>query len=83
MSTWIVDAAHSTIGFKIKHLMVSQAKGSFGSFQGSIESPDDSFEHAVVRFSADVSSVQTGQADRDGHLRSPDFFDAEKFPKIE
>lgn len=82
MSTWNLDHAHSVIGFKVKHLMVSTVSGFFGDFTGSIESADDSFENAQVRFEAQVASINTRNDMRDGHLRTSDFFDTEHFPTL-
>lgn len=82
MSTWHIDGAHSEIGFKVKHLMVSSVKGFFGAFSGTLTADDDNLTNAKVSFEADVASVNTNNAMRDGHLKSPEFFDTDKFPKI-
>lgn len=82
MSKWTIDAVHSEVGFKIKHLVISNASGKFTSFEGSAETTTDDFSDAKIHFSADINSVHTGNEQRDGHLKSPDFFDAEKFPKL-
>ncbi|MGK4567941.1 YceI family protein [Flavobacterium sp. 3HN19-14] len=84
MSTtkWSVDPTHSEIGFKVKHMMFTNVSGSFQNFEATVMTEDENFENADVTFSGDVSSVNTGNADRDKHLQSPDFFDAEQFPKI-
>lgn len=82
MSTWNIDAAHSSIEFKIKHLMISTIKGSFRKFSGTLNSADDNFTNASVSFEADVASVNTNSTQRDGHLQAPDFFDSAKFPNI-
>jgi polyisoprenoid-binding protein YceI len=82
MKTWVIDTAHSTIGFKIKHLMVSTVRGHFKEFDGSIESANDSFDGAIAKFTAQIASIDTNQAMRDGHLRSSELFDAEKFPTM-
>lgn len=79
---WVIDASHSEITFKVKHLVVTTITGKFNTFEGSIESPSDDFSDATIRFSADVNSINTGNEQRDGHLQSDDFFNAEKFPKI-
>ena len=81
-STWAIDAAHSEIGFKVKHLMISTVSGKFDKFEGSVESNADDFSNATINFTADAASVNTGQPQRDGHLQSPDFFDAAKFPQL-
>jgi len=84
MSTtkWSIDPTHSEIGFKVKHMMFTNVSGSFQKFDASIETEDDNFENAKIEFSGDVDSITTGNTDRDTHLLSPDFFDAEKFPKL-
>jgi polyisoprenoid-binding protein YceI len=82
MSTWTIDQAHTTIGFKVKHLVVSTVRGSFTDFSGTIESPDDTFEGASASFTAKTASVETHNDMRNGHLKSADFFDAENFPTI-
>ena len=84
MSTtkWVIDPTHSEIGFKVKHMMFTNVSGKFEKFDASIETEGDSFENAKVHFSGDIDSISTGNADRDAHLRSADFFDAAEFPKI-
>ena len=82
MATWNLDTAHSVIGFKIKHLMVSNLRGSFTDFEGAIEASDDTFTNPSAHFSAKVASINTSNAGRDGHLQAPDFFDAAQFPLI-
>ena len=82
MSTWVIDTIHSEVSFKIKHLVVSNASGKFTSFEGSAESSKDDFSDAKINFSADMDSVHTGNEQRDGHLKSADFFNVEKFPKM-
>jgi polyisoprenoid-binding protein YceI len=82
MKTWNIDTHHSEIAFKVKHLMVSTIRGTFGSFEGSITTPDDTFDGSTIAFSADASSINTKSEQRDGHLQSADFFDAANFPKL-
>lgn len=82
MATWTIDASHSEVQFKVKHLMISTVTGTFSSYEGTAETADDSFEGASINFSLDVASISTGQEQRDGHLKSGDFFDAENFPKL-
>lgn len=84
MSTtkWVIDPTHSEIGFKVKHMMFTNVSGKFGKFEAQIESEGDSFENAKIEFSGDIDSLSTGNADRDGHLLSADFFDATQYPKI-
>lgn len=82
MTTWIIDPAHTEIGFKIKHLVISTVRGMFKTYEGTITATDDTFNNAIITFSADVASITTHNEMRDGHLLSADFFDAEKFPKL-
>lgn len=82
MSTWHIDGAHSEIGFKVKHLMVSNVKGFFEKFSGTLTTDDDDLTNAKVSFETDVASISTRNEARDKHLKSGDFFDADKFPKI-
>ena len=80
---WVLDPTHSEVQFKIKHLVISTVTGSFKAFQGSMESAgDDQFENAKIEFSLDVDSIDTNQEQRDGHLKSEEFFDAAKFPHV-
>ena len=82
MSTWHIDGAHSEIGFKVKHLMVSNVKGSFKTFSGTLTADDDNLTNAQVSFEADAASVTTNNDMRDGHIMSPEFFDVAQFPKV-
>ncbi|WP_057938256.1 YceI family protein [Algoriphagus resistens] len=84
MSTtkWIIDPTHSEVSFKVKHLVISTVTGYFKEFEGAAESSSDDFEGASVNFSADINSIDTNQKDRDNHLKSADFFDAENHPKL-
>jgi polyisoprenoid-binding protein YceI len=79
---WVLDPMHSEIHFKIKHLVISTVTGSFKKYEGTITSTGDSFEGSEVEFSLDVDSIDTNQEQRDGHLKSPEFFDAATYPKI-
>lgn len=81
-SNWTIDPAHSEIGFKVKHMMFTNVSGKFNDFQATIENEDDRFETSQISFSAQVNSIDTNNIDRDNHLRSADFFDAESFPLI-
>ena len=79
--TYDIDASHSHVGFAVRHLMVSKVRGSFGSFSGSLTVGDDPTQSSV-EVSIDTASIDTGDEQRDGHLRSPDFFDAERYPTL-
>ncbi|HCL06703.1 MAG TPA: hypothetical protein DHW64_12410 [Chitinophagaceae bacterium] len=82
MATYKIDAAHSEITFKVKHLMITNVTGSFTQFDATMESEAADFSDAKISFEADVNSVNTNNEQRDGHLKSDDFFAAEKFPKL-
>ena len=82
MATWIIDPSHSEIGFKVKHLVISTVSGKFTSFEGKIEADKADFTDAKISFSADINSIHTGNEQRDGHLKSADFFDAATHPKL-
>lgn len=81
-TNWLIDPTHSEVHFKVKHLVISTVTGTFKSFKGSMESENDDFQDAAIEFTLDVSSIDTNQEQRDGHLKSADFFDAEQFQKI-
>lgn len=82
MATYKIDAAHSEILFKVRHLMISNITGSFKKFDAVLESDAPDFTDAKISFEADIDSIDTNSAQRDGHLKSDDFFSAEKFPKL-
>lgn len=82
MSTYKIDPAHSEITFKVKHLMITNVTGSFTQFDATMESDAADFSDAKISFEADVNSVTTNNEQRDTHLKSDDFFAAEKFPKL-
>jgi polyisoprenoid-binding protein YceI len=82
MSQWNIDPAHSTIGFKIKHLVVSTVKGHFNEFSGNVITDNDNFENAKIEFSAKTSSISTNNEARDNHLRSTDLFDSTNHPTM-
>ena len=79
--TWTVDASHSSIGFVVRHLVVAKTRGTFGTFEGTITVGANPLESKVVA-SADTASVNTNDEGRDNHLRTGDFFEAEKYPKL-
>lgn len=82
MANWKIDPAHTEIAFKVKHLMISNVRGYFKEFDGTIIMPDDNFANASISFTANTSSVDTNNSMRDEHLRSADFFESEKFPTL-
>lgn len=79
---WEVDPAHSEVQFKVKHLVISTVTGSFNSYEGKVETDGDGFENAKAYFSADINSISTNNEDRDEHLKSEDFFNAEEYPQL-
>ena len=79
---WSLDPSHSQIGFKVKHLMVTNVRGVFNEYNGSIYTTGDDFPDVEIDLSINTASVSTGDFTRDGHLKSPDFFDAENFREI-
>ncbi|WP_419869864.1 YceI family protein [Chryseobacterium sp. CT-SW4] len=81
-STWNVDPMHSSVNFNIKHMGISFVQGRFDKFDGSITAPGESLENAKFNFTVDVNTVNTGVEMRDKHLKSVDFFEAEKFPAM-
>jgi polyisoprenoid-binding protein YceI len=79
---WILDPTHSEIHFKVKHLMVSWVTGSFKQFTAEVSTNGDDFTTAKVKFAADINSIFTNNEQRDGHLKTGDFFDAENHPQL-
>jgi len=81
-NVWTFDKAHSNIKFVVTHMVISEVDGYFTSYDGKITTRGDDFQNASVEFSVDVASINTENQKRDDHLRSDDFFNAEKFPKM-
>lgn len=81
LTKWAIDPTHSEVQFKVKHLVITTVTGQFGEFSGSIEA-NETFETINANFEAEISSISTNNEQRDGHLKSADFFDAENHPKL-
>ena len=79
--TWTIDPSHSEVGFSVRHLMVSKVKGNFETFEGTITIAEDPLQSSVTA-EVDLSSINTRDEQRDGHLRSADFFEVETHPKL-
>lgn len=82
VKTWSVDPTHTTLQFAVKHMIITETRGDFDKFAINVQSNGSDFENAKVELTIDVNSINTNLADRDAHLRSPDFFDAAQFPEI-
>jgi polyisoprenoid-binding protein YceI len=82
VTKWQLDASHLGIGFAVRHLMIATVRGRFGKAEGSLEVDESQPKSAHVDVTIDVASIDTRQEQRDAHLRSPDFFDAQTFPTI-
>jgi polyisoprenoid-binding protein YceI len=82
ITKWTLDPTHSEIQFKIRHLMITNVTGSFGKFDATVETTDDNFDTAKISFTADVDSITTNNEQRDGHLKSADFFETSKHPTL-
>ena len=79
--TWVIDPVHSEVSFVVRHMMVSKVRGRFDTFEGTIVTAENPLESSVTA-SIDLSSVNTGQDQRDAHIRSADFFEVEKHPNM-
>ena len=80
---WNVDPAHTAIGFKAKYLMLTNVRGNFTNYEVQVETDSDNFNTGTFAFKAETDSISTGNAQRDGHLKSKDFFDVSNFPLVE
>jgi polyisoprenoid-binding protein YceI len=81
-STWDIDPSHSQVGFAVKHLMITDVKGDFKKFAGTVEMDDKDPTKSKIDLTIETDSISTGDEKRDAHLKGPDFFDAAKFPKL-
>lgn len=81
-TTWALDPTHSELQFKVKHLMITTVTGSMNVLTATLTSESDDFQNAHVKFEAETGSIDTGNTDRDTHLKSGDFFNADEFPKV-
>ncbi|MEU9981183.1 YceI family protein [Streptomyces sp. NPDC050856] len=79
---YAIDPAHSSIGFTVRHAMVTNVRGTFGAFQGTLRLDGSDPARSTAAIEVDITGIDTGIADRDAHLRGPDFFDAERFPAM-
>lgn len=82
MTIWNVDVTHTNVGFSVRHMMVSNVRGNFTGIEGKVEGDPQNLTDAKIHFKIDTNTINTNNEDRDNHLRSDDFFDAEKFPHI-
>jgi polyisoprenoid-binding protein YceI len=82
LTKWAIDPTHSEVQFKVKHLVISTLTGTFKQFEGHLEAENEDFNGARASFNLDVNSIDTNVADRDSHLKSDDFFSADKYPNI-
>ena len=81
-ATWTVDIPHSSVNFTVKHLVISKVTGKFDGFSGTINFDGENLDKGSVEFTVDMATVDTDNENRDNHLKSADFFDVEKFPKM-
>lgn len=81
-TNWVIDKSHTKIGFAVDHLVISEVEGYFRTFDGKVTTKSDDFQDASIEFSVDIASINTDNKDRDNHLKSDDFFNAEKYPKM-
>jgi polyisoprenoid-binding protein YceI len=82
LPTWAIDGVHSSVGFTVRHLVVSKVRGRFTRWTGTIQMDENDLTRTQVDIAIEPASVDTGVEQRDNHLRSPDFFDVEKYPTM-
>ena len=80
--TWRADRDHTSVAFEVKHLMIATVRGRFSEFEGTLEAAEDDPSNSHAWGTVNVASIDTGNPDRDAHLRSPDFFDVERYPQM-
>jgi polyisoprenoid-binding protein YceI len=81
-SSWEIDPAHTAVQFSVRHMMISNVRGEFTTFSGTVRADEKDLTRSVIEATIDAASIDTRQAKRDEHLRSPDFLDVARFPKI-
>jgi polyisoprenoid-binding protein YceI len=81
-AVWKFDKAHSRVEFKVTHLVISEVTGHFRNFDGTVKTNSDDFADSEIEFTIEAASIDTDNEKRDGHLKSDDFFNAEKFPQL-
>src|SRR5258706_3450082 len=81
-TTWNIDTSHSGVHFSVRHMLVSKVRGHFTRYSGAVHIDEGDMTRASIEVTIDAGSIDTGVADRDAHLRSPDFLNVEKFPEI-
>jgi polyisoprenoid-binding protein YceI len=79
---WEFDKSHTEISFNVTHLVISEVTGYFREYDGTVVANNDDFDNSEITFTAQIGSIDTDNAQRDGHLKSDDFFNAEKFPQL-
>jgi polyisoprenoid-binding protein YceI len=79
---WAFDKSHSKVGFSVTHLLIAEVDGTFKNFDGKVNTENDSFENAKISLTVDINSIDTDNEKRDAHLKSDDFFNAEKYPEM-
>lgn len=82
MKNWKIDPTHSEVGFKVKHMMFTNVNGKFKEYDSQLQFDENAFENAKLSFKADIASIDTNNTDRDNHLKSADFFNADQYPEL-